>query len=218
MANNCKRCFNAQYQPHCHPTTNSLWLCSSVHCGPPHQSRRIWLSAEADNQKWVGLKLIHPLWLSDAIWQHKSGATLAQVMSCCRMTPIHYLNQCSLKIIGLHSSAISEKNLPNVLAKVIVPIWIFNDFMHLPGVNELTHWGKVMHIFVSELTTIGSDNGFLPGWSQALIWTSAGMLLIGHPGTNFSEILIKIYTFSLKKRHFTMPSVKWWPFCHSPIC
>ena len=22
--------------------TNSLWLCSSVHCGPPHQSRRIW--------------------------------------------------------------------------------------------------------------------------------------------------------------------------------
>ena len=51
MANNCKQCFNAHYQPHCHPTTNSLWLCSSVHCGPPHQSRRIWLSAEADNQK-----------------------------------------------------------------------------------------------------------------------------------------------------------------------
>ena len=51
MANNCKKCFNAHYQPHCHPTTNSLWLCSSVHCGPPHQSRRIWLSAEADNQK-----------------------------------------------------------------------------------------------------------------------------------------------------------------------
>ena len=44
MANNCKQCFNAHYQPHCHPTTNSLWLCSSVHCGPPHQSRRIWLS------------------------------------------------------------------------------------------------------------------------------------------------------------------------------
>ena len=51
MANNCKQFFNAYYQPHCHPTTNSLWLCSSVHCEPPHQSRRIWLSAEADNQK-----------------------------------------------------------------------------------------------------------------------------------------------------------------------
>ena len=45
MANNCKQCFNEHYQPHGHPTTNSLWLCSSVHCGPPHQSRRIWLSA-----------------------------------------------------------------------------------------------------------------------------------------------------------------------------
>ena len=26
MTNNCKKCFNAHYQPHCHPTTKSLWL------------------------------------------------------------------------------------------------------------------------------------------------------------------------------------------------
>ena len=31
MANNCKQCFNTHYQPHCHPTTKSLWLCSSVY-------------------------------------------------------------------------------------------------------------------------------------------------------------------------------------------
>ena len=30
---------NTHYQPHCHPTTKSLWLCSSVYCGPPHPSR-----------------------------------------------------------------------------------------------------------------------------------------------------------------------------------
>ena len=44
MANNCKQCFNTHlYQPHCHPTTKSLWLCSSVYCGPPHPSRqKIW--------------------------------------------------------------------------------------------------------------------------------------------------------------------------------
>ena len=41
MANNCKQCFNTHYQPHCHPTTKSLWLCSSVYCGSPHPSRRI---------------------------------------------------------------------------------------------------------------------------------------------------------------------------------
>ena len=50
MANNCKQCFNTHYQPHYHPTTKSLWLCSSVYCRPPHQSLRIWLAAEAANQ------------------------------------------------------------------------------------------------------------------------------------------------------------------------
>ena len=43
--------FNTHYQPHNHPTTKSLWLCSSVYCRPPHQSRRIWLVAAATNQK-----------------------------------------------------------------------------------------------------------------------------------------------------------------------
>ena len=30
---------------------------------------------------------------SDAIWQHRSGSTLAQVMACCLTAPSHYLNQ-----------------------------------------------------------------------------------------------------------------------------
>ena len=34
----------------------------------------------------------------DAIWQHRSGSTLAQVMACCLTTPSHYLNQCWLII------------------------------------------------------------------------------------------------------------------------
>ena len=58
MANNCKQCFNTHYQPHCHPTAKSLWLCSSVYCGPPHQSRRIWLPAEAGNQKQFFVTLL----------------------------------------------------------------------------------------------------------------------------------------------------------------
>ena len=43
--------------------------------------------------------------------------------------------------------------------------------------------------------------------------TNAGMWLIGPLGTNFSEILIQIDTFSFKKRHLKMLSAKWWPFC-----
>ena len=77
----------------------------------------------------------------------------------------------------------------------------------------LTHWGRVMHICVSKITIIGSDNGLSPGRRQAIIWTSVGILLIGPLGTNFSEILIKIYTFSFKKRHLKMSSGKWRAFC-----
>ena len=66
---------------------------------------------------------------------------------------------------------------------------------------------------VGKLSIIGSDNGLSPGRSQAIIWTSAGILLIWLLGTNFSEILIGIQTFSFKKMHLKMSSVKWHPFC-----
>ena len=79
--------------------------------------------------------------------------------------------------------------------------------------DHLTHWDRVTHICVSELTIIGSDNGLSPGRRQAIIWTNDGILLIEHLGTNFSEILIGIQTFSFKKMHLKMSSAKWRPFC-----
>ena len=54
----------------------------------------------------------------------------------------------------------------------------------------LTRWGRVTHICVGETTIICSDNGLSPGRRQAIIWTNAGILLIGPLGTNFIEILI----------------------------
>ena len=79
--------------------------------------------------------------------------------------------------------------------------------------KELTHWGRVTHIRVSKITINGSDNGLSPGRPQAIIWTNAGILLIRPLGTNFSEILIKILTFSFKKIHLKVPSAKQRPFC-----
>ena len=77
----------------------------------------------------------------------------------------------------------------------------------------LTHWGWVAHICVSKLTIIDSDNGLSPGRCQAIIWTNAGILLIGPLGANFSEMLIEILTFSFKKMQFKISSAKWRPFC-----
>ena len=77
------------------------------------------------------------------------------------------------------------------------------------GHNELTHWGRVTTICVSKLTIIGSDNDLSPGRRQAIIWTNAGILLIGTLGTNFSEILSEIHSFSFSKMHLKMSSAKW---------
>ena len=42
--------------------------------------------------------------------------------------------------------------------------------------HDLTHWGRVMHICVGNLTIIGSDIGLSPGWRQAIVWTNDGFI------------------------------------------
>ena len=70
-----------------------------------------------------------------------------------------------------------------------------------------------MHIYISKLTIIGSDNGLLPGRCQAIIWTNTKILLTGPLGTNFSEILIKNHIFSFKQMHLKMSSAKRQQIC-----
>ena len=69
------------------------------------------------------------------------------------------------------------------------------------------------HVCVSKSTIIGSDNGLPPGRCQVIIWTNAGMLLIGHLETNLREIFIEIHTFLFKKMHLKTSSAKWRPIC-----
>ena len=69
----------------------------------------------------------------------------------------------------------------------------------------LTHWGRVTHICVSKLIIIDRR--------QAIICTNAGLLSIGPLRTYFSENLIKIQQFSLKKIRVKMSSAKWRPSC-----
>ena len=94
-------------------------------------------------------------------------------------------------------------------------VYLYNHTLNREGFTkvDLTHWGRVTHICVSKLTIIGSDNGLLPDRRQAIIWTNAGLSLIGPLWTNFSEILIEILTFSFKKMHLKVSSAKRRPFC-----
>ena len=74
-------------------------------------------------------------------------------------------------------------------------IWI-NENSHTSkdSIFILTHWGRVTHICVSKVIIIGSDNGLLPGQHQAIVWTSAEILLIPTLGTNSSKISSKMNT------------------------
>ena len=116
-----------------------------------------------------------------------------------KLTLIQVMAQCSA----------GDEPFPGpMLTKVYDTIWRHKATMCL-----VTHWGRVTHICVSDLTIIGSDNGLSPGQRQAIIWTNAGILLIGPLGTNFSEILIEILIFSSKKMRLKVLSAKWRPFC-----
>ena len=112
-----------------------------------------------------------------------------------------------------------EPILTNYKQRFVVFTWIqfYRECLRYQSLiwvwKLLTHWGRVTHICVGNLAIIGSDNGLSPGRSQAIIWTDAGILLIGPLGTNFSEIWIGIQTFSLKKIHLKMSSAKWCLLC-----
>ena len=108
----------------------------------------------------------------------------------------------------------SFKVLDNTLVSVWVLAWGAKP-LHICaslGLIVLTHWGRVTHICASKQTTIGSDNGLPPGQRQSIIWTYAGILLIGPLRTKFSESWSKFIHFHLKKMHLKMSSGNWRPF------
>ena len=99
-----------------------------------------------------------------------------------------------------------------------VHVLVYTSFnttlLALGGMAKIsTHWGRVTHICIVNLIIIGSVNGLSPDRRQAITWANAGILLIGTLGTNFSEILIAIYTFSFKEMRLKVSSAKWRPIC-----
>ena len=106
-------------------------------------------------------------------------------------------------------------------------LWLMNCCVWLLSVSKCllfqaynfewfwTHFGWVKHVCVDNLTIIGSDNGLAPTCSRqlAIIWTNAGILLIGPLGINFREIFIKTKHFHSENAFENVfLSAKWQPF------
>ena len=114
----------------------------------------------------------------------------------CKQTNSRVKNRVHLLDLSTQSPIKRERNVVPTKLRYVDAYVIFRECLNL---FVLTHWGRVTHICVNKLTIIGPDNGLSPGRRQAIIWTNAGILLFGPLGTNFSEILIGIQTFSFKK-------------------
>ena len=65
------------------------------------------------------------------------------------------------------------------------------------------------------LAIIGSDIGLSPFRRQAIIWTNAVLLSTWSLGTNLSQIVLKIQTFSFKKMHGKLLAILSGPLCEA---
>ena len=77
----------------------------------------------------------HTLWPNDAIWGHRSGSTLAQVMACCLTAPSHYLNQCWLiisKVLWHSSEDIIIRRFEDTNEKSKIEDYIFKITLRSP--------------------------------------------------------------------------------------
>ena len=69
----------------------------------------LFLVARAKQMK--SSQLINSLWLCGAIWRHRSGSTLAQVITCCLTAPVSYLNQYPIREHSLWGVAYTTVDL-----------------------------------------------------------------------------------------------------------
>ena len=157
---------------------------------------------------------LRPIWLTLANLTGKLQTTFFRWK--CLNSDWYYIEICFKGVIYNKSALIQLITWCRASDRPLSESMLTQPLTHLYAAlwgNVLTHWGRVTHICVGNLTIIGSDNGLWPGRSQAIIWTNAGILLIRPPGANFSEILTEIHTFSFTKMHLKMPSGKFRPFC-----
>ena len=86
------------------------------------------------------------LWPSDAIWQHRTGTTLAQIMAWCltALMPNHYLNQCWVLISGVlwHSPEI----IFTASFQAIIPYNEFENYTVKITATSPRGWWSIAHI------------------------------------------------------------------------
>ena len=113
---------------------------------------------------------IYSLGPGDAIFWHRSGSTLAQVMACCLMAPSYYLNQCWLFISEVNFTKIPQPLITNISLKIT---WI-KFYSSLPGANELISW--VLLSLSCYCFVIWFHFGYIITMTKAKHWPDIGLI------------------------------------------
>ena len=184
-----------------------------------HHWFRQWLDADKARKHHLNW-WCHVLWWCSLVVLDHNGLTHGFTLWWCHVTSTDLVNigsrngllhgsimQLSAPILSYHQwgplvliwQQFDMKSLRHQSLKYVSKIANTNLMPHLPQSIGLTDWGPVTHICVSKLTIIVSYYGLLPEQCQAIIWTNNGILLNVPLETNFSENLIEIQTFALKK-------------------
>ena len=80
---------------------DEIWVSWAFVCLTEHSLNHVTICCEWSPGHLTHIFEVNSFWPSDAIWQHRSGSILAQVMTWCCQAPSHYLNQCWLIIYGV---------------------------------------------------------------------------------------------------------------------
>ena len=99
----------------------------------------------------------------------------------------------------MHQLARNNYRAPENSCIVISNVGFYGHFGHL-----VLCIGRMTHICVSKLTSIGSHNGMSPDRRQVVIWTNAGIFSIRTLETNSGEIVSEI-----KSRENAFENVSW---------
>ena len=94
-------------------------------------------------QQWYQMNIItrfNSLRPGDAIWRHRSGLTLTQVMACCLTAPSHYLDQfwfLSNGFCDIHLRTISKEMLMTLIRHMCSEIALLKLLPNKPEANQL---------------------------------------------------------------------------------
>ena len=127
--------------------------------------------------------------------------------------PRTYADSLSIGLFGTNFSAIQIKIQQISFKKIMVKMLYAQFQPFCSSLNALTHWGQVTHIYISKLTTIGSDNGLSHGQCQSHHLNQCWNIVNWTLRNKLQWYLNLNLTFSFKKIHLKMLSGKWRQIC-----